>query len=79
MDDDPLLTELERKAAEVEAQLQWKEEENAALKRQIESYHIEWLKCEIKIKSLEEACQEQMAALQVRQSLNSLVFCQCEA
>ncbi|GJN19045.1 hypothetical protein PR202_gb06278 [Eleusine coracana subsp. coracana] len=65
--DDSLVAELERKAAEVEARLQHKEEENAELKRRLESYHVEWLKCEIKIKSLEEACQEQMAALQAVQ------------
>ncbi|KAK3156057.1 hypothetical protein QOZ80_2AG0102230 [Eleusine coracana subsp. coracana] len=66
-DDDSLVAELERKAAEVEARLQHKEEENAELKRRVETYHVEWLKCEIKIKSLEEACQEQMAALQAVQ------------
>jgi hypothetical protein len=71
-DDDSLLAELERKAAEVEAQLQQKEEENAELKRRIESYHVEWFRCEIRIKSLEEACHEQMAALQVR---TSCIFC----
>ncbi|TVU32671.1 hypothetical protein EJB05_24414, partial [Eragrostis curvula] len=65
--DDTLLAELERKAVEVEAQLRQKEEENAALKRRIESYHFMWLKYEIKIKSLEEACQEQKAALQMVQ------------
>jgi serine phosphatase RsbU (regulator of sigma subunit) len=45
-DDDSLLAEMERKAAEVEAQLQQQEEENAELKRRIESYHVEWLRCE---------------------------------
>jgi chromosome segregation ATPase len=44
--DGSLLAELERKAAEVEAQLQQKEEENAELKRRIESCHVEWLRCE---------------------------------
>lgn len=60
-----VVEELERKAAEVEAQLRRKEEENAALKRRIESYHIRWLEYEIRIKSLEEAFHEQMATLQV--------------
>uniref|UniRef100_K3Z0J9 Uncharacterized protein n=1 Tax=Setaria italica TaxID=4555 RepID=K3Z0J9_SETIT len=60
-----VVEELERKAAEVEAQLRRKEEENAALKRRIESYHIRWLEYEIRIKSLEEAFHEQMATLQL--------------
>ena len=60
------MVELERKAVEAEAQLRQKEEENAVLKRRIEGYHIRWLEYEIKIKSLEEAFHEQMAALQVR-------------
>ena len=64
----PLVEDLERKAVEVEAQLRRSEEENAALKRRMESYHIRWLQYEIGIKSMEEAFHEQMAALQVRQS-----------
>ncbi|TKW37889.1 hypothetical protein SEVIR_1G078400v4 [Setaria viridis] len=60
-----VVEELERKATEVEAQLRRKEEENAALKRRIESYHIRWLEYEIRIKSLEEAFHEQMATLQL--------------
>lgn len=68
-DDSTLVVEeLERKAVEVEARLREKEEENAALKRRIESYHIRWLEYEIRIKSMEEAFHEQMAALQVRRS-----------
>ncbi|RLM78214.1 hypothetical protein C2845_PM12G03510 [Panicum miliaceum] len=67
-DDVSLLVEgLERKAVEVEAQLRRSEEENAALKRRMESYHIRWLQYEIRIKSLEEAFHEQMAALQLAQ------------
>ncbi|CAN6230394.1 unnamed protein product [Urochloa humidicola] len=62
-----LVEELERKAEEVEARLRHKEEENAALKRRMESYHIRWLEYEIRIKSLEEAFHEQMAALQLAQ------------
>jgi hypothetical protein len=61
-----VVEELERKAAEVEAQLRRKEEENAALKRRLESYHIRWLEYEIRIKSLEEAFHEQMATLQLQ-------------
>jgi len=64
-----VVEELERKAVEVEARLREKEEENAALRRRIESYHIRWLEYEIRTKSLEEAFHEQMAALQVRRSL----------
>jgi len=64
----PLVEDLERKAVEVEAQLRRSEEENAALKRRMESYHIMWLQYEIRIKSMEEAFHEQMAALQVRRS-----------
>jgi hypothetical protein len=64
-----VVEELERKAVEVEARLREEEEENAALKRRIESYHIRWLEYEIRTKSLEEAFHEQMAALQVCRSL----------
>ncbi|KQJ93430.1 myosin-1 isoform X2 [Brachypodium distachyon] len=56
---------LERKAAEAEARLRRKEEENTALRQQIESYHIRWLQHEIRIKSLEEAFHEQLASLQM--------------
>ncbi|KAG2656147.1 hypothetical protein PVAP13_1KG063400 [Panicum virgatum] len=63
----PLVEDLERKAVEVEAQLRRNEEENAALKRRMESYHIRWLQYEIRIKSMEEAFHEQMAALQLAQ------------
>ncbi|KAF8783702.1 hypothetical protein HU200_000131 [Digitaria exilis] len=62
-----LVEELERKAMEVEARLRHKEEENAALKRRMESYHIRWLEYEIRIKSMEEAFHEQMAALKLAQ------------
>ncbi|KAL6629865.1 hypothetical protein ACP70R_029630 [Stipagrostis hirtigluma subsp. patula] len=62
-----LVAELERKAVVAEARLRRKEEENAALKRRIESYHVRWLEYEIKIKSLEEAFHEQVAALQIVQ------------
>ncbi|KAF7083729.1 hypothetical protein CFC21_087489 [Triticum aestivum] len=59
------VAELERKAAEAEARLRQKEEENAALRRRIESYHIRWLEYEIRIKSLEEDFHEQLASLQM--------------
>lgn len=59
------VAELERKAAEAEVRLRQKEEENAALRRQIESYHIRWLEYEIRIKSLEEAFHGQLASLQM--------------
>ncbi|XP_066321270.1 myosin-3-like [Miscanthus floridulus] len=61
-----VVEELERKAVEVESRLR-EEEENAALKRRIESYHIRWLEYEIRTKFLEEAFHEQMAALQMAQ------------
>lgn len=68
-----VVEELERKAAEAEARL--REEENVALKRQIESYHVRWLEHEIRANALEEAFHEEVAALQVRpcvrQSLDS--------
>lgn len=64
-----MVEELERKAAEAEARLREKEEENVALKRQIESYHVRWLEHEIRAKALEEAFHEQVAALQVRPSV----------
>lgn len=64
--EDSVLVELERKAMKAEAQVRQKEEENVALRRQIESYHARWLEYEIKIKSMEETFHEQMASLQVR-------------
>ncbi|KAG2648646.1 hypothetical protein PVAP13_1NG018600 [Panicum virgatum] len=62
-----LVEELEQKAVAVEARLRRSEEENAALKRRMESYHIRWLQYEIRIKSLEEAFHDQMVALQLAQ------------
>ncbi|KAL5208561.1 hypothetical protein ABZP36_032996 [Zizania latifolia] len=57
-----MVEELERKAAMTEAQLRQEEEENAALRRKIESYHVRWLQYEIRLKSLQETFHEQMAA-----------------
>ena len=59
------MAELERKAAEAEARLRQKEEENAALRWRIESYHVRWLEYEIRIKSLEEGFHDQLASLQM--------------
>ncbi|KAE8807412.1 myosin-1-like [Hordeum vulgare] len=59
------VAELGRKAVEAEARLRQKEEENRALRRRIESYHMRWLEYEIRIKSLEEAFHQQLASLQM--------------
>jgi hypothetical protein len=56
-----MVEELERKAAEAEARLREKEE-NAALKRQIESYHVRWLEHEIRAKALTVARLTPVAA-----------------
>ncbi|PWZ22684.1 hypothetical protein Zm00014a_017649 [Zea mays] len=55
-----VVEELERKAAEAEARL--REEENVALKRQIESYHVRWLEHEIRAKALTVARLTPMVA-----------------
>ncbi|KAG8058159.1 hypothetical protein GUJ93_ZPchr0002g23509 [Zizania palustris] len=57
-----MVEELERKAAMAEAQLRQEEEENASLRRKIESYHVRWLQYEIRLRSLQETFHEQMAA-----------------
>jgi hypothetical protein len=56
-----VVEELERKATEAEAWLREKEE-NVALKRQIESYHVRWLEHEIRAKALTVARLTPMVA-----------------
>ncbi|KAF0936016.1 hypothetical protein E2562_038206 [Oryza meyeriana var. granulata] len=48
-----------------EARLRQKKGENASLHRKIESYHVRWLQYEIRLTSLKETIDEQMASLQM--------------
>jgi hypothetical protein len=63
-----VVEEMVKKAAEAEARL-WEEEENAVLKRQIESYHVRWLEHEIRAKALTVACLTPVAAEAADQEL----------
>ncbi|GAB2284575.1 hypothetical protein Dimus_019029 [Dionaea muscipula] len=60
-----LLSELERRFAKAEATLTQKEEENAALRAQLQQYDKRWLDYEAKMKSMEEMWQKQIQSLQV--------------
>lgn len=59
------LAELQRRVLKAEATLGQKEEENAALREQLQQYDAKWLEYEAKMKSMEEMWQKQMASLQV--------------
>ena len=48
-----------------EATLQQKEEENTALREQLQQFETRWSEYEVKMKSMEEMWQKQMASLQV--------------
>ncbi|XP_006648334.1 myosin-4-like [Oryza brachyantha] len=62
-----LVEELERKAVMAEARLRQKEEENAAMLREFDSYHVRWLQYEIRLSSLKETIDEHKASLQMAQ------------
>lgn len=59
------LAELQRRVLKAEATLGQKEEENTALREQLQQYDAKWLEYEAKMKSMEEMWQKQMASLQV--------------
>ncbi|KDO74222.1 hypothetical protein CISIN_1g000931mg [Citrus sinensis] len=59
------LAELQRRVLKAEATLGQKEEENAALREQLQQYDAKWLEYEAKMKSMEEMWQKQMASLQM--------------
>lgn len=59
------LAALRRRVLEAEATLGQKEEENAALREQLQQYETRWTEYEAKMKSMEEMWQKQMSSLQV--------------
>lgn len=64
-----ILAELQKKVVKAEATIAQKEEENAALREQLQQYERRWSDYEAKMKTMEEMWQMQMASLQV-----SLIF-----
>ena len=61
----PTLKELQQCVAKAEEVLEQKEEENAALREQLQQVETRWSEYEVKMKSMEETWQKQMASLQV--------------
>ncbi|XP_015896696.2 myosin-2 isoform X1 [Ziziphus jujuba] len=57
--------ELQRRVLKAEATLEQKEEENAALREQLQQYETRWSEYEAKMRSMEEMWQKQMASLQM--------------
>ncbi|KAJ7948588.1 myosin 2 [Quillaja saponaria] len=57
--------ELQRRVVKAEATLEQKEEENSALREQLKQFEARWIEYEIKMKSMEEMWQKQMASLQM--------------
>lgn len=60
-----VLAELQRRALKAEATLKQKEEENAALREELQQFETKWSDYEARMKSMEETWQKQMASLQV--------------
>lgn len=59
------LEELRSRVSKAESTLGQKEQENAALREQLQQYEIKWSEYEAKMKSMEEMWQKQMVSLQV--------------
>lgn len=59
------LAALQRRVLKAEATIEQKEEENAALREQLKQSQKRWVEYEMKMKSMEETWQKQMASLQV--------------
>ncbi|GMY31655.1 myosin-2 [Fagus crenata] len=59
------LGELQMRVIKAEATLQQKEEENTALREQLQQFETRWSEYEVKMKSMEEMWQKQMASLQM--------------
>ena len=59
------LKELQQRVFMAEETLEQKEEENAALREQVQQFETRWSEYEAKMKSMEEMWQKQMASLQV--------------
>ncbi|KAK4342033.1 hypothetical protein RND71_037849 [Anisodus tanguticus] len=60
-----VVQDLERRVLKAEATLEQKEKENAALKKQVKQFEAQCLEYEVKMRSMEEMWQKQMASLQV--------------
>ena len=59
------LLEFQRRTVKAEMTLEQKEEENNALREQLKQSETRWTEYEMKMKSMEEVWQKQMASLQV--------------
>ncbi|PSR96336.1 Myosin-2 like [Actinidia chinensis var. chinensis] len=60
-----VLEELQRRVSKAEGTLGQKEQENAALREQLQQYETKWSEYESKMTSMEEMWQKQMASLQM--------------
>lgn len=60
-----VVEELQRRVSMAEANLGKKEEENAALREQVQEFEARRLEYEAKMKSMEDTWQKQMVSLQV--------------
>lgn len=63
------LAELQKRVYQAEAIVEQKEEENNELREQLKQSEKKRIEYEVKMKSMEEAWQKQMASLQVSFSL----------
>lgn len=59
------LKELQQRVIKAEETIEQKEEENAALREQLQQFEMRWSDYEVKMKSMEEMWQKQMASLQM--------------
>ncbi|KAI3427532.1 uncharacterized protein J3R85_009358 [Psidium guajava] len=59
------LADLQKQALKAEAILKQKEEENAALREELQQFETKWSDYEARMKSMEETWQKQMASLQM--------------
>lgn len=57
--------ELQRRVLKTEAAVQYKKDENAGLRLQVEQYEKKWQQSEAKMKSLEQMWQDQLTSIQV--------------
>lgn len=68
-----VIEELQRQVLKAEASLEEKEQENAALRDQVQQFESRSLEYEAKMKSVEEMWQKQTTSLQV--SSHALIWC----
>lgn len=66
--------ELQKQVLEAEMILEKKEQENAALRSQVQQYEARWSEFEGKMKSMEDMWQKQTTSLQVN-SHNIILIC----